>query len=75
MKQSEEVKILAYMIRQVRHSKRHGMHWVSFYHSKVSKKQRRAYQYLVEHAEEIKQAPTTRDVAITESSVTIYYSR
>ncbi|MGV8956298.1 hypothetical protein [Lactococcus lactis] len=64
--------ILGYIWRQIRKSQIHGINSVIFFNAKHFKKQRRAYKFLVEHAEELEQEPNVI-VKITESSVQIYW--
>lgn len=69
---AEEEMILGYIWRQIRKSQIHGINSAIFFNAKHFKKQRRAYKFLVEHAEELEQEPNVI-VKITESSVQIYW--
>lgn len=73
----EEVKLLSFMIRQVRRFKRHGYPFVMFYNhkSKFFRKQQQAYEYLVDHMDEIKQSHNVFGVVVTKTKITIYFER
>ncbi|MCT0056316.1 hypothetical protein EFK39_07960 [Lactococcus lactis subsp. lactis] len=71
----EDLKILSYIGRQIRNSQ---IRWIGFaiiVNSKYFKRPRKAYEYLVEHADEWRETPEVSDVVISDISVKISFER
>ncbi|PFG79180.1 hypothetical protein BW152_12075 [Lactococcus lactis] len=71
----EEEKILSYIARQIRRFQIRGIGFAIIVNSKYFKRPRKAYEYLVEHADEWRESPEVSDVVISDISVKIYFKR
>ena len=71
----EELKILIYIGRQIRNSQIRGIAFAIIVNSKYFKRPRKAYEYLVEHADEWRESPEVSDIVISDISVKIYFKR
>jgi hypothetical protein len=71
----EELKILSYIARQIRRFQVRGIRFAIIVNSKYFKRPRKAYEYLVEHADEWRESPEVSDIVISDISVKIYFKR
>lgn len=71
----EDLKTLSYIGRQIRNSQIRGIGFAIIVNSKYFKRPRKAYEYLVEHADEWRETPEVSDVVISDISVKINFER
>lgn len=71
----EDLKTLSYIGRQIRNSQIRGIGFAIIVNSKYFKRPRKAYEYLVEHADEWRETPEVSDVVISDISVKISFER
>ncbi|MGV9079195.1 hypothetical protein [Lactococcus lactis] len=71
----EDLKTLSYIGRQIRNSQIWGIGFAIIVNSKYFKRPRKAYEYLVEHADEWRETPEVSDVVISDISVKISFER
>lgn len=71
----EDLKTLSYIGRQIRNSQIRGIGFAIIVNSKYFKRPRKAYEYLVEHADEWREKPEVSDVVISDISVKISFER
>lgn len=71
----EDQKNLSYIGRQIRNSQIRGIGFAIIVNSKYFKRPRKAYEYLVEHADEWRESPEVSDVVISDISVKINFER
>lgn len=71
----EDLKTLSYIGRQIRNSQIRGIGFAIIVNSKYFKRPRKAYEYLVDHADEWRETPEVSDVVISDISVKISFER
>lgn len=71
----EDLKNLSYIGRQIRNSQIRGIGFAIIVNSKYFKRPRKAYEYLVDHADEWRETPEVSDVVISDISVKISFER
>ncbi len=71
----EDLKTLSYIGRQIRNAQIRGIGFAIIVNSKYFKRPRKAYEYLVEHADEWRETSEVSDVVISDISVKISFER
>ncbi|MGL5895838.1 MAG: hypothetical protein ACRCZN_02485 [Lactococcus lactis] len=71
----EDLKTLSYIGRQIRNSQIRGIGFAIIVNAKYFKRPHKAYEYLVEHADEWRETPEVSDVVISDISVKISFER